>query len=100
MFDGNDDSTTVVYNILNPPFTARYVRIVPLEFHHVVSMRLEIYGCPGIIGYKMSVAEVSVHVAGPIFKGSSKIAKNSSKSWRSTVLSLEHFCIKGGYTRR
>ena len=48
VFDGNDDSATVVYNILNPPFTARYVRIVPVEFHKFVSIRLEIYGCPGI----------------------------------------------------
>lgn len=48
MFDGNDDSATVVYNNLNPPFTARFVRIVPVEWHNYISMRLEIYGCPGI----------------------------------------------------
>ena len=47
MFDGNDDSDTIVYNILNPPFTARYIRVVPVEWHTRISMRLEIYGCAG-----------------------------------------------------
>ena len=36
----------------------------------------------------MKMAEVSVPVTGPIFKGSSNIAKNSAKSWNSTKLVL------------
>ena len=37
----------VVYNILKPPITARYIRILPLEWHSQISLRIEVYGCPG-----------------------------------------------------
>lgn len=45
---GNHDSETVVYNVLVPPITARLIRVLPVEWHSQISMRLEIYGCPGI----------------------------------------------------
>lgn len=48
VFHGNHDSETVVYNVLVPPITARLIRILPVEWHNQISMRLEIYGCPGI----------------------------------------------------
>lgn len=48
IFYANHDSETVVYNVLAPPITARLIRILPVEWHNQISMRLEIYGCPGI----------------------------------------------------
>ena len=48
VFYGNHDSDTVMYNVLVPPITARLIRVLPVEWHNQISMRLEIYGCPGI----------------------------------------------------
>ena len=48
MFDGNDDSDTIVVNQVNHPIKARFVRLLPVEWHNHISMRIEIYGCPGI----------------------------------------------------
>lgn len=49
VFEGNEDSDTVVFNKLSQPITARYIRLLPIEWHNHISMRIEIYGCPGII---------------------------------------------------
>ena len=38
---------TVVYHILNPPIRARYIRVVPVDWHSWISMRMELYGCKG-----------------------------------------------------
>jgi len=38
----------VVYNKLIPPITARYIRLLPVEWKNHISMRMELYGCPGI----------------------------------------------------
>ena len=51
MFDGNEDSDTVVFNKLSRPITARYIRLLPIEWHNHISMRIEIYGCPGIFDF-------------------------------------------------
>ena len=49
MFIGNQDSDTVAYNSLTPPITARYIRFKPVEWYSHISMRIEIYGCQGIL---------------------------------------------------
>ena len=49
VFYGNQDSDTVVKNVLIPPITARYIRLMPVEWHNHISMRVEIYGCSGIV---------------------------------------------------
>ena len=51
VFLANKDSNTIVYNILNPPITTRFIRIKPMEWRGRISMRTEIYGCPGIQTY-------------------------------------------------
>ena len=51
VFEGNEDSDTVVLNKLSQPITARYIRLLPIEWHNHISMRIEIYGCPGIFFY-------------------------------------------------
>ena len=48
IFEGNEDSDTVVFNKLSQPITARYIRLLPIEWHEHISMRIEIYGCPGM----------------------------------------------------
>ena len=47
VFYGNQDTDTVVYNVLSPPITARYIRVSPVEWHNHISLRMEIYGCFG-----------------------------------------------------
>ncbi|PFX33161.1 Coagulation factor V [Stylophora pistillata] len=49
VFKGNADSDTVVYNALAPPIITRYIRFKPAEWHNRISIRIEIYGCPGCI---------------------------------------------------
>ena len=60
-------------------------RVSPCCVNEIGDLRLSRY-----FQYKTKMAEVSVPVAGPIFKGtcSSNAAKNSAKSWRSTKLVL------------
>ena len=45
IFSANSDRNTIVYNVLSPPITARYIRIAPWTYHGKVAMRMEIYGC-------------------------------------------------------
>ena len=59
IFYGNRDSDTVVYNILKPPITAHFIQILPLEWHNHISLRIEIYGCPGIPKYFQTVLTVT-----------------------------------------
>ena len=47
VFTGNDDSDTVVYNALSPPVTTMFVRVLPIAWNSRISMRIELYGCPG-----------------------------------------------------
>ncbi|XP_022809604.1 uncharacterized protein LOC111346591 [Stylophora pistillata] len=45
VFDGNKDRNSVVYNELNPPITARFIRFQPVSWYSHISMRVELYGC-------------------------------------------------------
>ena len=47
VFEGNQDSDTVVYHALTPPITARFIRLLPVDWHNHISLRTEFYGCPG-----------------------------------------------------
>ena len=49
VFNGNQDSDTVVYNKINAVITTRFIRLLPLQWHNRISMRLEMFGCPGIL---------------------------------------------------
>ena len=49
VFYGNQDVNTVVSNKLKQPITARYIRFKPLLWNYRISMRVEIYGCLGIV---------------------------------------------------
>ena len=51
MFDGNNDSDSVVYNKLTPAVTALVLRLLPVDWQNHISMRMEIYGCPGILQF-------------------------------------------------
>ena len=48
-----------MYNILKPPITAHFIQILPLEWHNHISLRIEIYGCPGIPKYFQTVITVT-----------------------------------------
>ena len=51
LFRENKNSDNVVYNIFSPPITARYIRILPVEWHNHISMRVEIYGCHSFLEF-------------------------------------------------
>ena len=48
-FKGNIDQNTIVKHNLASPFVARWVRFHPTDWHNHVSMRVEIYGCQGML---------------------------------------------------
>ena len=45
IFQGNWDRNTVVYNVLTPVISARYVRILPKTWISHACMRAEFYTC-------------------------------------------------------
>ena len=48
-FAGNKDQNTIVYHKLKKPIIARFIRFVPMAWFAHISMRVELYGCSGII---------------------------------------------------
>ena len=49
MFAGNTNRDSIVRNNLNPPIISRYIRFLPIAWHGHISMRVELYGCIGIV---------------------------------------------------
>ena len=47
VFSGNTDSGSVVYNKLPSSIKARFIRLLPTQWRNQISMRIEVYGCPG-----------------------------------------------------
>ena len=46
-FVGNKDAESVVINQVEPSFEAVCVRLHPQSWHRWISMRVELFGCPG-----------------------------------------------------
>ena len=49
MFNGNKDFDSIVYHKLNPPIEACYIRLIPTAWSGHISLRMELYGCFGMI---------------------------------------------------
>lgn len=45
IFPGNGDNNVHRKNIFEPPFYARYVRVLPWEWHQRITLRMELLGC-------------------------------------------------------
>ena len=45
IFPGNSDNNVHKKNLLEPPIYARYVRILPWEWHDRITLRMELLGC-------------------------------------------------------
>ncbi|XP_033843400.1 lactadherin-like isoform X1 [Periophthalmus magnuspinnatus] len=45
LFRGNVDNNTHKKNVFEPPFYARYVRILPWQWHERITLRMELLGC-------------------------------------------------------
>ncbi|XP_029904248.1 lactadherin-like isoform X1 [Myripristis murdjan] len=45
IFPGNTDNNTHKRNLFEPPFYARYVRVLPWEWHERITLRMELLGC-------------------------------------------------------
>ena len=53
VFVGNSDRDTVVKNPVISPVKARYIRLIPTEWHNHISMRIELYGCLGRLAFRV-----------------------------------------------
>ena len=63
-FVGNKDAESVVINQVEPSFEAVCVRLHPQSWHRWISMRVELFGCPGNKSYFTSYifqSSVSFH---------------------------------------
>lgn len=63
-FVGNKDAESVVINQVEPSFEAVCVRLHPQSWHRWISMRVELFGCPGNKNYSTSYifqSSVSFH---------------------------------------
>ncbi|XP_049573689.1 lactadherin isoform X2 [Syngnathus scovelli] len=45
LFQGNIDNNSHMKNVFEPPFYARFVRVVPWEWHERITLRMELLGC-------------------------------------------------------
>ncbi|XP_061671418.1 EGF-like repeat and discoidin I-like domain-containing protein 3 isoform X2 [Syngnathoides biaculeatus] len=45
LFQGNTDNNSHVKNVFEPAFYARFVRVVPWEWHERITLRMELLGC-------------------------------------------------------
>lgn len=48
-FSGSAGEYTPVYQKLNPPIRARYIRFLPVVWHNNIAMKVELYGCQGTV---------------------------------------------------
>ncbi|XP_067054179.1 uncharacterized protein [Acropora muricata] len=58
VFSGNTDRETVVYQAVNPPIRARFIRFRPITWNSFISMRAELYGCKGSSWLKINTDSV------------------------------------------
>ena len=49
VFVGNKNANSVVTNQVKPAFEAVNVRLHPQTWHRWISLRVELFGCPGIL---------------------------------------------------
>ena len=45
IFQGNSDNNVHKNNAFDPPFYARFVRVVPWAWHERITLRMELLGC-------------------------------------------------------
>lgn len=45
IFEGNTDNLYQTRNTFRPSFTARNVRVVPLQWHRKIGLNVELLGC-------------------------------------------------------
>ncbi|KAK3749718.1 hypothetical protein QZH41_003768 [Actinostola sp. cb2023] len=57
IFVGNVDGRSIVYNVIEPPITAKFIRFLPSQWFSWIALRMELYGCP----YMGSGEELSVN---------------------------------------
>ncbi|XP_078343345.1 uncharacterized protein LOC144629051 isoform X2 [Oculina patagonica] len=77
IFTANTDRDTVVYHTLSLPSKVRYIRVVPWTWHNHISMRMELYGCPGKISVTVSPS-ATITVGSPSAASSTSVALPSA----------------------
>ena len=54
-FAGNRDRDSAIYHTLGNAIRARYIRFRPIAWHNHISMRVEVYGCQGTVGFLLRI---------------------------------------------
>ena len=82
VLNGNKGSDAIVYNNLNPTITARFIRFIPISWHNKISMRTEIFGCPG-----MAIINLDFRIRWPknLRKQITRLTKRLDRTSRSAV---------------
>ena len=95
VFTGNDDSDTVVYNALSPPVTTMFVRVLPIAWNSRISMRIELYGCPGNLSklrrsgcYKFAI---STYLISAVVRVVMFVFQNNQTA--AILFSMQVFCV-------
>ncbi|CAH1775812.1 unnamed protein product [Owenia fusiformis] len=94
IFNGNADQTTTITNTFEKPFVARWVRIMPTEWFHAMSLRWELNGCTAEECTSQALVSGAVMVsdskltASTVYGPDNTAAHarlNSASSWVATV---------------
>ena len=54
VFKGNKNRDSIVYHKISPPIQARYIRLRPTAWYGHISLRMELYGCLGMVTVTLS----------------------------------------------
>ena len=103
VFEGNKDSNSVFTNRLSQPIRARFIRFIPMEWHNHISMRVEIYGCPGVRHLQIILLELYMVWAWIEMLIRLRKKKIRPERWivimNCTVLTMEHVPIQAAWHR-
>ena len=80
--NGNKESDTIVYNNLNPQTTAMFIRFIPISWYNKISMRIEIFGCPG-----MAIIDLDFRIRWPknVRKQLTRLTEKRNRTLKSAV---------------
>ena len=51
-----------MYNRINPPIATRFIRLQPVQWNNRMAIRMEVYGCPGILSLFLVQLYIIIHI--------------------------------------
>ena len=61
MFPGNNDEDSLVTHMLECPFIARFVRLLPQSWTNHIALRFDVIGCQAVTGISSLFSLYSIH---------------------------------------